>query len=108
MRAQEIPDNDSDIFGSRVKRFELSRIQVEITVVKTIVHLLLNNIFQNFGIDDIAGYRINFARYFNFEHIIVTMVTGVVAQTKQRFVFLIAESGVMQTVGSIKMGFSEN
>jgi hypothetical protein len=77
-------------------------------VIESLNHFLVDVLLYQLHIDQIPCHRIHFTLYPNLQIVIVAMVMGVVAESKELLVLLITPTRHMQTMGGIEMGGSVN
>lgn len=105
---QDLPDHVADIFGSRIEVFEFLRIQVQVFMVKAPLDLLFDDVLEHLQIDQVARHGVYFSADLDLQLIIVAVVIGVIAQPEDLLILLIAPVGIVQPVGGIEVGATEN
>ena len=89
MPAQDLPDDVADVFGSGIEVAELFGVEIEVLVVEALLDLFVDEVFEDFQVDQVAGFRIYFAGQFDLQLVVVTVVMRVIAQAEDLSVLLL-------------------
>jgi hypothetical protein len=96
------------MLGSGVQLLELGHVKVEVFVVESSFHLLVDKVFEQFEVNEVASFGVNLARHLHLQLIVVAVEVGVAARAEHGLVALLWPSGVVEAVCGVEVGFSEH
>ena len=89
----------------RVEVGKFGNIQVEVAMIQAVGHLVFNQVRKNLEVDDIPGFGIHRTGYLNLHFVIMPMVIGQGAFTKNFPVPGLVPVGTVQSMGGVEMGY---